>query len=196
MLLLAQHEHNFLLDLVDASSVGYLAERDEGKRAEFLLAQRARYLDYRLNYRFDNAARLSPQNGVYRLWRKALRVDEIAAGLDADLESIAAIEVEKHRVRLEREQEEHRASMERHEGIKRRYEMIKVAIMSGVSVYVIIQKIVDTVAPPLTSQIVACVAALLASGASLRFGRPVEMDEKIADAAELVKKEVDQAFSR
>jgi hypothetical protein len=103
MLLLVQHEHNFLLNLVDASSTGYLAEKDEEKRAEFLRKQREHYVDYRLNYRFVHAARLSPQNGVYSLCRKALRVDEIAAGLDADLENMAAIELEKHRVRVKNE---------------------------------------------------------------------------------------------
>lgn len=194
MLLLVQHEHNFLLNLVDASSTGYLAEKNEEKRAEFLLAQRARYLDYRLNYRFEFAAKLSPQNEVYRLWRKALRVDETSAGLDTDLENIAAIEMEKHRVRLEREEKEYRASIENDERIKRRYEMIKVAILSGVSVYVIVEKMAQTVAPPLTSQIIACVVASGAIVASLWLGKPVELDNKLSDAAETIKMEVDKAW--
>jgi hypothetical protein len=58
---------------------------------------------------------------------------------------------------------------------------------------VIVEKMAETVAPPLTSQIIACVVALAAIVASLWFGKPVELDDKLSDTAETIRKEVDKA---
>lgn len=129
MLILAIHEQAFLLDLADSSSAGYLNAPSEARRAAFLRRQRERFLDYRLNFRFEYAARLSAQNGVYRLWREGLRAEEIADGLDEDLASMAALE------------------QERSERFRRRLERVKLALISGAGVFLVAEQITKAALP-------------------------------------------------
>lgn len=194
MLILAQHEHHFLLNLVEASSTGYLAEKSEQRKAEFLQGQRARYLDYRLNYRFEYAARLSPQNGVYRLWRAALNADEIAFGLDADLANIAALELEKHQARVEKEGRAQRASVEK-------YERLKVVLITIFGAFITLDKVFEILlkAKFVTNTFAGIdnTATALAAAATIsaclgflawRFKSPIVFDDQITDMAETISK--------
>jgi hypothetical protein len=178
MLVLAQHEQAFLLHLVETCSTGYLQKNDERERATFLERQRERYLEYRLHYRFDHAARLTPQNGVFHLWRNALRSDAIAADLDSDLKKIAEIELEKHRDRLEQQA-----------ASQYRWERIKVAIVSGAGVYLVAERFLETMLPsPALSRASAALAGGLAVALSWRVGRPLEINEKLVEVASSIKK--------